>query len=151
MEAVTDGQLNVERQKLLEMLIGNTTVPNINLGYILPKFLKVTNRGTAKPIPQMMNIIGQWGRNFFFSHVNYLYVAIDNDPRTEELRQLNLILRKSPDNPEIEWWEVKENCSDSNYKEILDGLPYKDCESIVIYAFNDRLFPETLNFITAGG
>ncbi|GJQ85619.1 hypothetical protein Trydic_g20169 [Trypoxylus dichotomus] len=131
MEARVDGKPNVERQKLLEMLNGNDTVPPVKLGYILPKFLKVTNRGTATPVPQMMKMI--------------------DDVKSEELRKLELILRKSAENEELEWWEIFEICNDTNYEDILSKLPFNDCSSVMLYAFNDRIFPETLNLITAGG
>lgn len=49
------------------------------------------------------------------------------------------------------WWEIREECDDENYVNILKKLPYADCNSIIIYAFNDKVFPATLNIITAGG
>lgn len=49
------------------------------------------------------------------------------------------------------WWEVREDCDDENYEDILKRIPYIDCQSVVIYAFNDKVFPETLSFLTKGG
>lgn len=48
------------------------------------------------------------------------------------------------------WWEVKENCDDENFK-ILNKIPFVNCEQLVMYTFNDKLFPATLNFISGSG
>lgn len=47
------------RRRLVDML-NNTEAEPIYLHSIFPKFLKVTNRGTVTPIPQLMSIIGQF-------------------------------------------------------------------------------------------
>lgn len=60
MPPTDNGQPNIERLKLLEMLNSNTSVDPVKIGYILPKFLKVTNRGTAKPVPHMMDPEGKF-------------------------------------------------------------------------------------------
>lgn len=58
----------------------------------------------------------------------------------------------TPDDPIPQrWWRIRENCDDENYNNILRLLPYLDCENIIIYGFNDKVFPATLNLITAGG
>lgn len=49
-----DGELNPARKNLSEMLSGSTNASSVNLKYILPKFLKVTNRGTAKPLDTLL-------------------------------------------------------------------------------------------------
>lgn len=51
------------------------------------------------------------------------------------------------------WWEVLENCTDTLYQGFLKLWPYNsDCEhNLVLYAFSDKLFPETLSIFTAGG
>lgn len=55
-------------------------------------------------------------------------------------------------NSREKWWEVLEECSDEFYNETLSHLPYADCEkSLVLYTFSDKLFPSTLNWLTAGG
>jgi hypothetical protein len=52
--AMIKEQPNEIRQNLLQMLSGNKSAPPMVLENILPKFLKVTNRGTAKPVSQLM-------------------------------------------------------------------------------------------------
>jgi len=58
LEAYVDGKPNPQRQHLINMLLNGTNdkalVPNI-----FPKFLKVSNRGTATPITQLMKPIGK--------------------------------------------------------------------------------------------
>ena len=58
MPADIDGKPNPQRQNLLNMLINHTqdtaVIPNI-----FPKFLKITNRGKATPISQLMEIISK--------------------------------------------------------------------------------------------
>lgn len=50
------------------------------------------------------------------------------------------------------WWEVLENCSDPFYANVLGNLPYANCISnTVLYTFSDKLFPEGLSWLTAGG
>lgn len=56
LEADVDGKPNPQRQNLIKMLNGthvSTLIPNI-----FPKFLKVSNRGMATPITQLMAPIG---------------------------------------------------------------------------------------------
>jgi len=58
LEAVVDGKPNPQRQHLINMLLNGAhekaLIPNI-----FPKFLKVSNRGTATPITQLMEPIGK--------------------------------------------------------------------------------------------
>ncbi|KAI4464688.1 hypothetical protein MML48_3g00017133 [Holotrichia oblita] len=132
MPATVNGEPNTERQKLLEMLNSNASIDPIQIGYILPKFLKVTNRATAKPVPHMMD-------------------PVDGAPEAVELRRLTLKLMRDVINSELEWWEIQEDCNDTNYNKYLSELPYQDCSSIMLYAFNDKIFPEALGLITGGG
>lgn len=52
--AKVGNETNPVRLRLYEMLSGNMTGESITLSYIIPKFLKITNRGTGKPITQLM-------------------------------------------------------------------------------------------------
>lgn len=52
----------------------------------------------------------------------------------------------------VTWWEVLENCNDSDYLTLFAKLPYADCQqNLVVYTFSDKLFPKTLSIFTAGG
>lgn len=123
---------NPERLKLRNMLENEDMQP-VLLEYILPKFLKITNRGTAKPIAQLM--------------------PDAKDERSQMARNMTLKLSSSADGDGKEWWKVREDCSDKNYLNFLKRLPYadQDCETLILYTFNDKIFPATLNIITGGG
>lgn len=59
MPATIDGKPNPVRKNLLEMVQGLPTAEPVRINHILPKFLKVTNRGTAKPYELMKPIPGK--------------------------------------------------------------------------------------------
>lgn len=54
LDGIVDGKQNIQRQRLYEMLLKENNVEPIMLEYILPKFLKVTNRGTVTPVSVLM-------------------------------------------------------------------------------------------------
>lgn len=37
------------------------------------------------------------------------------------------------------------------FQDPLASIPMNNCDMLVMYTFNDKLFPETLNFISGGG
>ncbi|RZC37773.1 piezo-type mechanosensitive ion channel component 2 [Asbolus verrucosus] len=130
--ALINGKANPMRQNLLKMLEGDTNQTML-LKDILPKFLKVTNRGTAKPVSQLM-------------------VAEDKDSDAgKSFRTISLSLGSSTVDGTKEWWKIQEACNDTNYEKFLSHIPYKDCDSIILYTFNDKIFPSTLNILTGGG
>lgn len=95
---------------------------------LMPKFVKVKNSGTLRTIPQM--------------------VPSDFGERSGDR---NISLRLFELNG-VTWWEIKELCNDSFAQKILNRIPQNDCESsVVLYSFNDKIFPATLNWVTAGG
>jgi hypothetical protein len=57
MEAEVDGKPNPQRENLIKMLNGTQVTALIR--NIFPKFLKVSNRGMATPITQLMEPIGK--------------------------------------------------------------------------------------------
>ncbi|CAH1175750.1 unnamed protein product [Phaedon cochleariae] len=132
----TEMENNTIRQNLLKMLEGGEADP-VQFTFLLPKFLKVTNRGTAKPIDELM-----------LAHPKKL---------SKEFRNITISLLR-PNNSllhEGEWWQIHEECGtpdDKNYEVFLKKIPYEDCKNyIVMYTFNDKVFPSTLDFITGGG
>lgn len=123
---------NQNRFQLASMLEGEQ-VEKITLPMLLPKFLKVKNNGDLKPIPQLMDA---------------------GDVSDDDASFRNVLVKfhqsKSADGVENIWWEVKEDCSDNS--RILKNLPYADCDSnVILYTFNDKLFPSSLSWLTGGG
>lgn len=49
------------------------------------------------------------------------------------------------------WWSLTETCSDENYEKFLKKIDDDHCSKLVMYTFNDRSFPKTLNFISGEG
>ncbi|XP_044268088.1 piezo-type mechanosensitive ion channel component-like isoform X7 [Tribolium madens] len=134
--AKINGKPNEMRQNLLQMLKGNKTARPMILENILPKFLKVTNRGTARSISQLM----------FLNKED----AESPNPVGKAFRTISLSLDSS-NVTDKEWWQIKEDCNDTNYKMFLRKLPMADCNSIIVYTFNDKIFPSTLSILTGGG
>lgn len=87
------------------------------------------NLGDLKPVQQLITNAGELEDHYY--------------------RNLTLILHEMN---EEKWWEVLEECNDDFYNQTLSRLPYADCKtSSVMYTFSDKLFPATLNWLTAGG
>ncbi|XP_018574920.1 piezo-type mechanosensitive ion channel component isoform X3 [Anoplophora glabripennis] len=117
------------RNNLLKMLEGQEVTSETLFEYILPKFLKVTNRGTAAPVD--------------------LFMLDKPDTKAKRYRNVTLNLLRTGGQ---EWWQIHEVCNDTNFNMFLSGIPYQNCSSsIILYTFNDKIFPPTLNFLTGGG
>ncbi|XP_057662872.1 piezo-type mechanosensitive ion channel component isoform X27 [Diorhabda carinulata] len=132
MEPSTNTSINEDRENLLKYLDGKEAEP-VRFTYILPKFVKVTNRGTVDPISVLL---------------------LDKpDVEATTFRNVTIkLLRENTSGYEQAWWKVNEICNDYNYEHILMKVPYHDCkDSILLYAFNDKVFPPTLDIITSGG
>lgn len=72
-----------------------------------------------------------------------------SDEEAKQYRNVTLNLLRSGGQ---EWWQVHEVCDDWNFHTFLEDLPYEACNnSIILYTFNDKIFPPTLNFLTGAG
>ncbi|XP_070072167.1 piezo-type mechanosensitive ion channel component isoform X4 [Drosophila takahashii] len=93
---------------------------------VIPKFIKVLNSGDAA----VVGVLSE-------KHHDYrpLVIKMHRDNETNGL-----------------WWEIRDFCDDAFYNETLSKFAYSDCTSgIVMYTFNDKKFPSTFSFLTAGG
>lgn len=116
-----DPNRNILRESL------NGTPGTVLFPHLMPKFVKVKS-GSLKTIPQM--------------------IPVEFDEKSGDR---NITLRLFNLNG-VTWWEIKETCEDSFGQKILSKVPENDCErSIVLYSFNDKIFPATLSWVTAGG
>ncbi|XP_063358294.1 piezo-type mechanosensitive ion channel component [Cydia amplana] len=121
-----NGTRNKERDTLLHLLQNNASANTwLNVPKLFPKFLKVFNKGTAKPA----------------------YQLIHGDPEDEATQYRDVQLRLERDKDTM-YWRVHEFC---NEKVKLLNIPKNSCDMLVMFTFNDKLFPETLNFISGGG
>lgn len=119
------------RNGLLAMLNHQSSNMHVEMNYLFPKFLKVKNLGDLKPAHQLFLNASETP--------DHLY------------SNLSLILHE---NNEEKWWEVLEECGQNNTfcENILKHLPQaRYNESAVMYTFSDKLFPQTLSWLTAGG
>uniref|UniRef100_A0A1B0DRJ2 Uncharacterized protein n=1 Tax=Phlebotomus papatasi TaxID=29031 RepID=A0A1B0DRJ2_PHLPP len=115
-------------RQVLSGMLSNQTAGNVSIPHLLPKFLKVKNNGVLKPIPQL--IPSDYEETAGFRNITLKLFEADN----------------------VRWWELKEDCTDSLYTDILKDIPGANCDkAIVIYTFNDKLFPPTLSYLTGGG
>ncbi|XP_045785092.1 piezo-type mechanosensitive ion channel component isoform X14 [Maniola jurtina] len=129
LDSFIDGKPNPERKTLLEMLT-DTAPPTawLNVNLLFPKFVKVFNKGTTKPAYQLMPPI-----------------AANEPDDARYYRDVQLRLEREGGTM---YWRVREACQE---KDPLASIPMNNCDMLVMYTFNDKLFPETLNFISGGG
>ncbi|XP_063376522.1 piezo-type mechanosensitive ion channel component isoform X2 [Cydia fagiglandana] len=121
-----NGTRNKERDTLLHLLQNNASADTwLNVPKLFPKFLKVFNKGTAKPA----------------------YQLIPGDPEDESTQYRDVQLRLEREKGAM-YWRVQEFCKE---KDELLNIPMNSCDMLVMFTFNDKLFPETLNFISGGG
>ncbi|CAH0700428.1 unnamed protein product [Spodoptera exigua] len=136
-KAYVDGQPNPQRETLRKLLDG-TTDPDtwLTVKHLFPKFLKVFNKGTTKPAYQLMPT--QFDED-----------DIENEYDEEAIVYRDVLLRLERDfEKDVMYWRVRESCS---LRDPLLTVPLNNCEMLVMYTFNDKLFPETLNFISGSG
>ncbi|XP_053676328.1 piezo-type mechanosensitive ion channel component [Anopheles nili] len=119
------------REALINMLDGKEGELPL-LQHMMPKFLRVQNSGSIRPVHQLVK-------------------TANEDDADENYRNLRLKQLRQESN-DISWWEVTEDCTDSLYEKYFSRLPYANCSSfLVMYMFNDKIFPSTISSIAAGG
>ncbi|KAH8241415.1 hypothetical protein KR026_000318 [Drosophila bipectinata] len=93
---------------------------------MIPKFIKVLNSGDAA----VVSVLNKKNNDY-----RPLVIKMHRDNETNGL-----------------WWEIRDYCEDAFYTETLSKFAYSNCTSgIVMYTFNDKKFPSTFSFLTAGG
>ncbi|XP_063838505.1 piezo-type mechanosensitive ion channel component isoform X2 [Ostrinia nubilalis] len=127
--AKIDGKPNPERETLLKLLAGTASEDTwLNVKHLFPKFLKVFNKGTAKAAYQLMP------------------PTIEKGEDARLYRDVQLRLERYGNT--TMYWRVRESCG---ARDPLLSIPMNNCDMLVMYTFNDKLFPETLNFISGSG
>uniref|UniRef100_A0A182NU57 Piezo-type mechanosensitive ion channel component n=1 Tax=Anopheles dirus TaxID=7168 RepID=A0A182NU57_9DIPT len=123
------------RQALINSLSRKDS-PDIEMAMlmnIMPKFLRVQNSGSIRPVHQLVK-------------------TADGDEADENFRNMQLRQLYMDTTSNTSWWEVREDCSDTLYEKYFSRLPFADCTNfLVIYMFNDKIFPSTISSIAAGG
>lgn len=130
-----NGKRNPKRIEIANMLKGeNSSQTAVVIENILPKFLKIANKGSADAISKLM--VG------------------NKDEATYRNISISLKTGKSNIGVSQQWWEVSEICniSENNYRDFLSKLPINDCNLfLTMFTFNDKAFPATLSFISGKG
>ncbi|KAJ8729263.1 hypothetical protein PYW08_000844 [Mythimna loreyi] len=134
--AYINGRPNPQRDKLKKLLDGTADADTwLNVPHLFPKFLKVFNKGTTKAVNQLMQS----------SLDEFDNTSEDVDAPLYRDVLLRLEREKGSD---VMYWRVRESCS---LRDPLLTIPLNNCDMLVMYTFNDKLFPETLNFISGSG
>nr|XP_027235596.1 piezo-type mechanosensitive ion channel component-like [Penaeus vannamei] len=124
LKAFEGSERNPVREKLVRILEGELDANPVLIENLLPKFLKVTNKGQALYVPQLEDK----KKGFVDLRLTLQSDGFGNLSSTQE------------------WWEVEEECKHFTW------LPRgSECRFLTIYTFNDKAFPEGLSFISGGG
>ncbi|XP_034474344.1 piezo-type mechanosensitive ion channel component [Drosophila innubila] len=137
-----------ETQDQLETSEGNGTTPTGNGTTPTDNSITPTGNSTNEVVVVLPNMIPK-----FIKVLNSgdAFVVTVLSGKEQEYRPL--IIKMHRDNATNGlWWEIRDYCNDTFYNTTLKDLPYSDCRSgIVMYTFNDKKFPSTFSFLTAGG
>ncbi|XP_061515017.1 piezo-type mechanosensitive ion channel component isoform X23 [Anopheles gambiae] len=121
------------RQALINSLSRTKPDEMAVLMNIMPKFLRVQNSGSIRPVHQLVK-------------------TADGDEDEENYRNMQLRQLYMDETSNTSWWQAMEDCTDTLYEKYFSRLPYADCTNfLVIYMFNDKIFPSTISSIAAGG
>ncbi|KAL1518044.1 hypothetical protein ABEB36_001730 [Hypothenemus hampei] len=146
---------NEHRQNMIDMIKKKSKNTNEEtwLPLVFPKFLLITKE--AKPVP--LAIMGEEGDMTIYNPYKELNemtlddddIDVPSDPRI--LR--NLLAKLEFDEEGGMWWHIREEClnEDDNYFYYLKDLAHNSCDNLVIYTFNEKVFSNTMNFITQSG
>lgn len=122
----TDASINGTSDAATKVVSKGKDEVVVVLPNMIPKFIKVLNSGDAL----MVTVLSGKEQEY-----RPLVIKMHRDNATNGL-----------------WWEIRDYCYDNFYNTTLKDLPLSDCDSgILMYTFNDKKFPSTFSFLTAGG
>jgi piezo-type mechanosensitive ion channel component 1/2 len=121
---------------LIKMLEDTQASISVPMPHMMPKFMKVKNAGTLKPIHQLIR-------------------GIETDDDEANYRNLSLKIYESKlsiTSPSLYWWEATELCTEPYYDKSPDDFLYANCHNhLTMYLFCDKIFPSTISSIAGGG
>lgn len=124
--SVSNGNITANGTETTNVAAAPVAEEVVVLPAMIPKFIKVLNSGDAA----VVSVLSE-------KHQDYrpLVIKMHRDNETNGL-----------------WWEIRDFCNDTFYNDTLSKFAYSNCTSgIVMYTFNDKKFPSTFSFLTAGG
>ncbi|KAL7286394.1 hypothetical protein TKK_0019346 [Trichogramma kaykai] len=140
LEPYVNGTFNPSRVELFKAL--NGTGSDVKLKNILPMFFKVTTRGVTI-VPQLMRPLVD-----VRTRAN---LEAENSASNDLYLYRDIVLLVENNSLNQQWFSVSEPCNDTIYNSTLNEIPLNDCSYIMMYFFNDKMFPEGLSFISGLG
>ncbi|XP_066259125.1 piezo-type mechanosensitive ion channel component 1-like [Euwallacea similis] len=146
---------NEDRQKLIDMVKSENDSDIVaRFPMIFPKFMSISKEGN----PRVLTLMEESFKDHGAAHSPKGSLAAGDDEDNEALppdggRLRDVLVKLFSKKGRAAWWQVKEKCSadDDNYVYYLSNLVYKDCESLVLYIFNEKVFSRTINVIASKG
>lgn len=73
----------------------------------------------------------------------------DEESQNYLYRDVTLVVSNNSINQQ--WFSVHETCNDTIYNTTLDEIPLNNCSYIMMFLFNDKIFPEGLSYLSGLG
>ncbi|XP_063707316.1 piezo-type mechanosensitive ion channel component isoform X4 [Culicoides brevitarsis] len=120
------------RDGLSKMLNQSDADVNVTFPFLFPKFVKVKTSDMKT--------------------VHQLTPGSFEDNQDSTFRNITIKLFQNSVNGSTQtWWAVNEVTNDKFYDNFISKLPYAKADALVVYLFNDKIFPQTLSSVAAGG
>lgn len=120
------------RDGLSKMLNQSNSNVNVTFPFLFPKFVKVKTSDMRT--------------------VHQLTPGSYEDDQDSTFRNITIKLFQNNVNGSVQtWWAVNEVTTDKFYSDTIGRLPYAKSDALVVYLFNDKIFPQTLSSVAAGG
>lgn len=120
------------REGLSKMLNQSNSDVNVTFPFLFPKFVKVKTSDMKT--------------------VHQLTPGAFNDNEDLTFRNITIKIFQNDANGTVQtWWAVNEVTTDKFYDSFISKLPYAKSDALVVYLFNDKIFPQTLSSVAAGG
>lgn len=114
------------------MLNQSNSNVNVTFPFLFPKFVKVKTSDMRT--------------------VHQLTPGSYEDDQDSTFRNITIKLFQNNVNGSVQtWWAVNEVTTDKFYSDTIGKLPYAKSDALVVYLFNDKIFPQTLSSVAAGG
>lgn len=135
-------EIKLQKSECLEFLnvLQSKNGSKVRIHQLMPKFLKITSPGKANPVSQLMHLIDD----------------DNNDNSKKDISpyvNITFQLEKAENSAGVWWNAVEENPSSNfTFLQSIDNVTRNNSEtkSLIIYTFNDKMFPPGLLSIISG-
>nr|CAI5847308.1 unnamed protein product [Callosobruchus analis] len=141
-----EGQVHMAKGKLEKSLYPFTSGRDN-----LAKMMSLTKDPTVKP--QTMRYMIPKYLKYSNNEIQIVDVLMKEDAQEDATLYRNITTGAHVSEADNRlWWQITETCTDPNYYEFLQTLPYDDCgDALILYVFSDKLVPDLLGFSMASG